>query len=133
MKMLKADEVDGRTYVDLADARARIGRFNEDVYNADRLHSALGDKSPIALEAELQKNAVPDRTTTNALSPNERVSLMGRSPIWRPRHARHAMVATLARSSLLSGPAQAPTVLALGEPPARSPGGHPTVFCVASP
>ena len=70
MKTLKAEEVDGRAYADLADAHARIGAFIEEIYNADRLHSALGYKSPIAFEAELQKNAAPDRTTTNALSPN---------------------------------------------------------------
>ena len=70
MKTLKVEEVDGRTYADLADAHARVGALIEDVYNADRLHSALGYKSPVAFEAELQKNAAPDRTTTNALSPN---------------------------------------------------------------
>ncbi len=53
-----------------ADAHARIGAFIEEIYNSDRLHSARGYKSPIAFEAELQKNAAPDRTTTNALSPN---------------------------------------------------------------
>jgi putative transposase len=56
MKTLNAEEVDGRTYADLADAHARVGAFIEDVYNADRLHSALGYKSPVAFEAELQKN-----------------------------------------------------------------------------
>lgn len=46
MKTLKAEEVDGSAYRDLADARARIGRFIEDVYNRQRLHSALGYSSP---------------------------------------------------------------------------------------
>jgi putative transposase len=55
MKTLKAEEVDGRAYANLEDARRRIGAFIEDVYNADRLHSALGYKSPIALENELRK------------------------------------------------------------------------------
>jgi hypothetical protein len=58
-------------YADLADAHARIGAFIEEIDNADRLHSALGCKSPIAFGAELQKkNVAPDRTTANALSPN---------------------------------------------------------------
>ena len=64
MKTLKAEEVDGEAYVDLDDARARIGAFIEDVYNADRLHSALGYKSPIAFEAELQKNCRTRTRTT---------------------------------------------------------------------
>ena len=55
MKTLKAEEVDGRAYVNLEDARRRIGAFIEHVYNADRLHSALGYKSPIAFENELRK------------------------------------------------------------------------------
>ena len=70
MKTLKAEEVDGRAYVDLKDARARIGSFIEDAYNADRLHSALGYKSPIAFEAELQKAAAREHMTVNVLSPN---------------------------------------------------------------
>ena len=37
---------------------------------ADRLHSALGYKSPIAFEADLKKPDAPDRMNVNALSPN---------------------------------------------------------------
>lgn len=55
MKTLKAEEVDGRAYANLEDARRRIGGFIEDVYNADRLHSALGYKSPVAFENEIRK------------------------------------------------------------------------------
>jgi transposase InsO family protein len=55
MKTLKAEEVDGRSYANLEDARRRIGAFIDDVYNADRLHSALGYKSPVAFENELRK------------------------------------------------------------------------------
>jgi len=70
MKTLKAEEVDGRAYANLDDARARIGAFIEDVYNADRLHSALGYRSPVAFEATIRKAAEPNRTLTPALSPN---------------------------------------------------------------
>jgi putative transposase len=70
MKTLKAEEVDGRAYANLKDARAHIGAFIEDIYNADRLHSALGYKSPIAFEADLKKVAEPDNMTMIALSPN---------------------------------------------------------------
>ena len=60
MKTLKAEEVDGRAYADLDDARARIGAFIEEVYNADRLHSALGYRTPVAFEATSEK--LPSRT-----------------------------------------------------------------------
>ncbi len=46
MKTLKTEEVDGSSYLDLADARTRIGQFIDDVYNRTRLHSALGYLSP---------------------------------------------------------------------------------------
>ena len=42
MKTLKQEEVDGQTYRDLDHARASIGVFIDEVYNRQRLHSALG-------------------------------------------------------------------------------------------
>jgi putative transposase len=68
MKTLKSEEADLRDYVDLEDARARIGAFIAEVYNADRLHSALGYKSPIAFENNFYKTQ--DLKTVSALSPN---------------------------------------------------------------
>lgn len=56
MKTLKAEEANEQTYADLADARSRIGAFIETVYNADRLHSALGYTSPIAFEETFRKS-----------------------------------------------------------------------------
>jgi transposase InsO family protein len=52
MKTLKYEEVYRSEYRDLADARRQIGRFIEDVYNSNRLHSALGYRSPVEFEAE---------------------------------------------------------------------------------
>ena len=52
MKTLKTEEVDASDYRDLADARARVGGFIETVYNAERLHSALGYRSPEEYEAQ---------------------------------------------------------------------------------
>jgi transposase InsO family protein len=51
MKTLKVEEVDGRAYRDLAQARIAIGSFIEDVYNRQRLHSALRYRPPIEFEA----------------------------------------------------------------------------------
>jgi putative transposase len=69
MKTLKAEEVDGKTYLNLEDARRRIGAFIDDVYNADRLHSALGYKTPIAFEDDLRKTEAEHRMPVTALSP----------------------------------------------------------------
>ena len=46
MKTLKTEEVNGKDYATLDDARAPIGAFIENANNAKRLHSALGYKPP---------------------------------------------------------------------------------------
>ena len=55
MRTLKDEEVNGKTYASLQDARQRIGAFLETVYNRGRLHSALGYKPPVEFEDELHK------------------------------------------------------------------------------
>jgi len=52
MRTLKHEVVDGRSYRDLADAKARIEAFVEEVYNRQRLHSALAYRSPLVFENE---------------------------------------------------------------------------------
>jgi putative transposase len=52
MRTLKREEVDGRAYRDLADAQARIETFIEEVYNRQRLHSALAYRSLLVFEDE---------------------------------------------------------------------------------
>jgi hypothetical protein len=54
MKTLKQEEVDGRAYRDADDARGSIGSFIEEVYNRQRLHSALTYLSPTEFEATLR-------------------------------------------------------------------------------
>jgi putative transposase len=53
MKTLKQEEVDGRIYRDLAEATAAIGTFIDQVYNRQRLHSALDYLAPATFEAQL--------------------------------------------------------------------------------
>ncbi len=64
MKTLKSEEVDGKAYATLEDARLEIGAFIAIVYNARRLHSALGYKSPAEFEADLTRK-------TEIQSPNQ--------------------------------------------------------------
>ena len=79
MKTLKTEEVNGKAYANVEDARRQIRAFIETVYNRPRLHSALGYKPPVEFEAELRPVA-PTLNQDEALSRNWRVSPEGRSP-----------------------------------------------------
>jgi putative transposase len=57
MKTLKQEEVNGADYRDLADATQRIGSFLEQIYNRQRLHSALAYRSPDEYELILPRAA----------------------------------------------------------------------------
>ena len=54
MRTLKEEEVHGTQYQDLEDARGRIGEFLEQVYNRQRLHSALRYLTPEEFEQASQ-------------------------------------------------------------------------------
>jgi transposase InsO family protein len=53
MKTLKTEEVNRQEYRDLAEARALITRFIDQVYNQKRMHSALDYRSPVEFEQAL--------------------------------------------------------------------------------
>jgi putative transposase len=72
MKTLKQEEVNGSGYRDAADARERIGTFIEQVYNRQRLHSALDYRPPVEYEATLPRLRV-------AISPPS-ISITGDCP-----------------------------------------------------
>jgi transposase InsO family protein len=55
MKTLKHEEVDGRAYRTIHDARRQIGHFIETVYNRQRLHSALNYCPPQEYESQLEQ------------------------------------------------------------------------------
>jgi transposase InsO family protein len=69
MKTLKTEEVDASAYRDLAHARSTIGTFIEDVYNRQRLHSALDYLSPVEFEIRSSLQAAAQQpaslSTTN--------------------------------------------------------------------
>jgi len=67
MKTLKAEEVEGKAYANLDDARRQIGAIIETVCKAKPLHSALGYKPPVEFDAELQA-AAPIANQDEALS-----------------------------------------------------------------
>ena len=67
MSTLKREEVDGRAYRTAQEARCSIGRFIEEVYNRQRLHSALSYVAPADFEATLVP-AVATRRRAHAVS-----------------------------------------------------------------
>jgi transposase InsO family protein len=69
MKTLKTEEVNGKDYANIEDARRQIGAFIETIYNRQRLHSALGYKPPVEFEAELRP-VTPTPNQDEALSLN---------------------------------------------------------------
>ena len=53
-KTLKHEEVNLTQYRNFAEAAASIGAFIEQVYNRERLHSALSDLPPVEFEHNLE-------------------------------------------------------------------------------
>jgi hypothetical protein len=68
MKTLKQEEVDGRNYRDAHQAREMIGSFIEEVYNRQRLHSALAYQPPTEFEANLHSQEGAMTTASRSLA-----------------------------------------------------------------
>ena len=66
MRTLKQEEVDGRSYRDADQARQMIGTFIEEVYNRQRLHSALAYRPPAEFETGLQGGTIPTASRDRA-------------------------------------------------------------------
>jgi transposase InsO family protein len=69
MKTLKYEEVDGRDYRDVNQAKEAIGTFIEQVYNRQRLHSALAYRPPAEFEATLARPVTCPRSYPQAAQP----------------------------------------------------------------
>jgi transposase InsO family protein len=77
MKTLKVEEVNGRRYRNFEHAASMIGGFIQELYNEQRLHSALDYRSPIEFETAIA-NGETTSTKKEKRSKKERKVRKGR-------------------------------------------------------
>ena len=86
IKTLKREQIYARKYRDIADLRAHIAEFLDEYYNRQRLHSALGYRTPEQFEACLQPTAQP--ATSVSFSRHGEIYRSGKRPRGRPRKVK---------------------------------------------
>jgi hypothetical protein len=64
MKTLKREEIYANRYEDLKHLRSNVEEFIEEYYNRQRLHSALGYRSPEEFEQQSKGSMVDSRSAT---------------------------------------------------------------------
>jgi Integrase core domain len=84
MRTLKREEVDGRTYRDIEDARGLIATFLEEVYNRQRLHAARSVLEGVRLRRRVQVQA---GTKKRRVQPNPETGSSGQSQLGTCRTA----------------------------------------------
>ena len=82
MRTIKEEEVDLSEYHDFADAQRQIRRFLDDVYNAKRIHSALGYLTPLEFEQQwrLERSSFGTRQATTTETWAEDRATVGTDP-----------------------------------------------------
>jgi transposase InsO family protein len=81
IRTLKREEIHANSYLDLEDLRARIGEFIDSYYNGQRMHSALGYRSPDEFEQVLEADPA-------TVEPGPRLSFFRHREIYRCDTAR---------------------------------------------
>ena len=79
IKTLKREEISANDYEDLEDLLKSVGAFIERYYNCQRLHSALGYRTPAEFENELGSGPARElsRSTEPQMCQSETVSTRG--------------------------------------------------------
>jgi transposase InsO family protein len=88
MKTLKQEEVDGRSYRDIHQARKDIGAFIEAVYNRQRLHSALDYQSPDEFETQYRAQIATVSIAARPLGFSRHAKIYGDGPDHRSSAAK---------------------------------------------
>jgi transposase InsO family protein/putative hemolysin len=88
IKTLKREEIYAQKYQDMADLRAHLEEFIDQYYNRQRLHSALGYKTPDEFEAAALATSVSAAAVSVSFSRHEEIYRSGKRPRGRPRKVR---------------------------------------------